>query len=192
MADKSEPANVQAGVPQGSRLGPLLFIIYMNDIIENLESDILIFADDTSLMATGVDPAETAQQLNRDLEKISFWASKWKVVFNAKKTKDIIFSKKCLNNSPPLVFGDTYIERVNTHKHLGLILTSSLDFSSQVNEVCLKANRKLSVLRSVKILNRQTLDVLYKLTVRSVIDYAFPVYYKSLKQTDIGRLENIQ
>ena len=189
---KSEPANVQAGVPQGSRLGPLLFIIYMNDIIENLESDILIFADDTSLMATGVDPAETAQQLNRDLEKISFWASKWKVVFNAKKTKDIIFSKKCLNNSPPLVFGDTYIERVNTHKHLGLILTSSLDFSSQVNEVCLKANRKLSVLRSVKILNRQTLDVLYKLTVRSVIDYAFPVYYKSLKQTDIGRLENIQ
>ena len=164
----------------------------MNDIIENLESDILIFADDTSLMATGIDPAETAQQLNRDLEKISFWASKWKVVFNAKKTKDIIFSKKCLNNSPPLVFGDTYIERVNTHKHLGLILTSSLDFSAQVNEVCLKANRKLSVLRSIKILNRQTLDVLYKLTVRSVIDYAFPVYYKSLKQTDIGRLENIQ
>ena len=73
----------------------------MNDIIENLESDILIFADDTSLMATGIDPAETALQLNRDLENISFWASKWKVVFNAKKTKDIIFSKKCLNNSPP-------------------------------------------------------------------------------------------
>ena len=143
-------------------------------------------------MATGSDPAETAQQLNRDLQRISSWATKWKVLFNAKKSKDVIFSKKCLNNSPPLLLNETVIDRVNTHKHLGIILTSSLDFSLQVNEVCLKANRKLSVLRSVKLLNRQTLDILYKLTVRSVIDYALPVYYKSLKQTEIGRLENIQ
>ena len=50
---KSDILNVEAGVPQGSRLGPLLFIIYMNDIINNIESDILIFADDTSLLATG-------------------------------------------------------------------------------------------------------------------------------------------
>ena len=123
---------------------------------------------------------------------ISFRAKKWKVVFNAKKSKDIIFSKKYLNNSPPLLLDGTVIDRVNTHKHLGLILTSSLDFSSQVNDLCLKANLKLSILRSVNLLSRQTLDVLYKLTVRSVIDYALPVYYKSLKQTDIARLESIQ
>ena len=183
---------MQAGVPQGSRLGPLLFIIYMNDIVEEIESDILIFADDTSLMASGSDPAETAAQLNRDLAKILIWANRWKVTFNAKKSKDIIFTKKCLNNSPPLIFGDTYIERVSTHKHLGLILTSNLDWSAQVNEVCLKANRKLSVLRSVKLLSRKTLDLLYKLTVRSVVDYALPVYYKSLKVSDLARLDNIQ
>ena len=76
--------------------------------------------------------------------------------------------------------------------HLGLFLTSSLDWNVQVNEICLKANRKLAVLRSVKILSRQTLDLLYKLTVRSVLDYALPVYYKSLKQTELSRLENIQ
>ena len=91
-----------------------------------------------------------------------------------------------------MLLGETVIDRVNTHKHLGLFLTSKLDFGFHVNEVCLKANRKLGVLRSVKMLSRQTLDVLYKLTVRSVIDYALPVYYKSLKQTDIARFENVQ
>ena len=164
----------------------------MNDIISDIESDILIFADDTSLMASGPDPAVTAAQINRDLVKLSNWASKWKVTFNGSKSKDIIFSNKCLNNSPPLIFNDIIIERVNCHKHLGLYLTSNLDWSEQVHQVCLKANRKLSVLRSVKLLNRKTLDLLYKITVRSVIDYALPVHHKNLKQTDIARLENLQ
>ena len=71
-------------------------------------------------------------------------------------------------------------------------MSSSLDWSVQIHEVCLKANRKLSVLRSVKLLSRQTLDLLYKITVRSVIDYALPVYFKTIKQTQISRLENVQ
>ena len=97
-----------------------------------------------------------------------------------------------MKNSPPLIFGDILIDRVNLHKHLGVYLSSSLDWSKQVDEVCLKANRKLSVLRTVKSLSRQTLDILYKLTVRSVIDYALPVYCSNLRQTEISRLENLQ
>ena len=131
----------------------------MNDIVDNIESDILIFADDTSLFATGSDPSETAEILNRDLEKISSWATKWKVQFNATKTKDIIFSDKSLNNSPPLIFQNLFIDRVNLHKHLGVYLSSSLDWGKQIDEVCLKANRKLSVLRSVRLLSRQTLHI---------------------------------
>ena len=134
----------------------------------------------------------TAAQINRDLTKISIWAEKWKVKFNAKKSKDMIFSNKYLNNSPPLNFNNCYIDRVNVHKHLGIYLSSALDWSAQIHEVCLKANKKLVVLRSVKLLNRQTLDLLYKLTVRSVIDYGLPVYFKNLKQTEIARLENLQ
>ena len=57
---KSNIKDVSAGVPQGSRLGPLLFILYINDIIEDLESEVMIFADDTSLLATGKDPCETS------------------------------------------------------------------------------------------------------------------------------------
>ena len=101
---KSNMLEIKAGVPQGSRLGPLLFIIYINDIGEGLESELLIFADDCSLLASGKDPTETTEKLNRDLNKISLWAKKWKVTFNAGKSKDLIFSNKVLNNSPPWVF----------------------------------------------------------------------------------------
>ena len=79
-----------------------------------------------------------------------------------------------------------------SHKHLGLHLTSNLDWSLHVHETCLRANRKLSVLRSVKYLSRSTLDLLYKLTVRSVVDYGLLVYGSSLKQTDLTRLERLQ
>ena len=64
-----------------------------------------------------------------------------------------------LNNSPPLIFDSGLIERVSNHKHLGLNLSSTLDWSVQVEQVCLKANRKLAVLRTVKYLSRQTLDL---------------------------------
>ena len=76
-----------------SRLGPLLWIIYLQDIIEDLESECLLFADDTFLFASGEDPAITAEVLNRDLKKIGLWANKCKVLFNAGKSNDLIFSQ---------------------------------------------------------------------------------------------------
>ena len=189
---KSSLLDVNAGVPQGSRLGPLLFIIYINDIVKDIESEILIFADDTTLLAKGTDPTETTAILNRDLAKISLWAETWKVTFNAGKSKDLIFSRKVLNNSQPLIFNNIPINRVNSHKHLGVFLHSSLDWATQVNEACLKANRKLSVLKGVKMLNRKTLDLLYKVTVRSVIDYALPIYGNTLRQTELARFDRLQ
>ena len=189
---KSEVQTILAGCPQGSKLGPLLFIIFINDILEDIESEVIIFADDTTILAAGKDPNETAAQLSRDIIKLNNWANKWKVTFNASKTKDIIFSIKTYPNTPPLIFGNNEIERVTTHRHLGVILTSNLDWSKQVNDVCLRANRKLNILRSIKYLKRKTLDVLYKLTIRSVIDYGLPIYYNNLKQTEIRRLSQLQ
>ena len=90
----------------------------------------------------------------------------------------MIFSKKCLNNSPPLIFNDTYIDRVNSHKHLGVHLQSNLDWATQLHQTCLKANRKLYVLRSIKMLQRKTLDLMFKVTVRSVIDYTVTISFQ--------------
>ena len=189
---KSSMAELKSGIPQGSRLGPLLFIIYINDIVNDLESDILIFADDTTLFAQGFDPAETTAILNRDLEKISVWANKWKITFNPKKSRDMIFTNKNLFNSPPIMLNDTQVLRVTSHKHLGIHLTCNLDWTLQISQLCLKANRKLSVLRSIKYLQRKTLNMLYKVIVRSVIDYGLLIYFNNLKQTDVAKLNRIQ
>ena len=83
---KSDKKPLKAGIPQGSRLGPLLFILYINDIQKDLESEVLIFADDTSLLSFGPNPTETALMLNRDFEKIALWAKVWNVSFNAEKS----------------------------------------------------------------------------------------------------------
>ena len=69
-------------------------MIYINDITNGIKSEMLIFADDTTILASGYDPAESANQLNSDEQKISDWAKTWKVLFNTSKSKDMIFSKK--------------------------------------------------------------------------------------------------
>ena len=152
----------------------------------------MIFADDTSLLAKGKTTDETAEILKRDLEKIVNWAAKWKVTFAADKTKQMVFSKKTIVDSPLLLLNNEEIERVKQHKHLGLFLSETLDWSAQVHYVCMRANRKLAVLRKNKMLSRHTLDILYKITVRSIIDYALPVYYHSLKITDKAKLDRVQ
>ena len=97
-----------------------------------------------------------------------------------------------MNNSPPIMFNNTVVDRVVSHKHLGVYLTSTLDWSLQVHETCMSGYRKLAVLRSVKLLQRNTLDLLYKLTIRSIIDYGHVVYGTSLKVSDLKRYEQIQ
>ena len=190
-AESSEQP-VDAGVPQGSRLGPLLFILFINDIIDNLESTPHIFADDTTLIATGSDTIETVNLLNRDLEKVSAWAKKWKVTFNAGKTKDLIFTKKAIDNPQPLIFNNTAVDRVNSHKHLGVILTKNLSWDEHLNSIIKQVNLKLSMIYNVRQLSRRTLDIMFKMHVRSCIDYCIQVFGPSLNSTQIDKLDKLQ
>ena len=81
----SKWTSVTAGVPQGSVLGPLFFLIYINDLVDNLTSEAKLFANDTSLFSVVYDESVTAQKLNKDLEVISRWAHQWKMQFNPDK-----------------------------------------------------------------------------------------------------------
>ena len=101
----SEWADVKAGVLQRSVLGPLLFLIYINDLPDGLTSSAKLFADDTSIFSTVKNVNESCEVLNADLLQISSWAYQWKMSFNPdpnKQAAEVLFSRKTKSPDPPL------------------------------------------------------------------------------------------
>ena len=119
--------DLKAGVPQGSILGPLLFLIYINDIVRNINSSIRLFADDTSLYIIVENPIQEATILNSDLSQIYTWASNWLVTFNPSNPELLLFSRKLVKPlHPTLYMNQQVIITVESHKHLGLTFTNDL------------------------------------------------------------------
>ena len=112
---------INAGVPQGTILGPLLFLIHINDLIENLQSNPKLFPDDTSLFTLINDPNATAKQLCEDLDKIKEWAFQWKMSFNpdpSKQAQEVIFTRKVKKVvHPPIFFNNKPVQQVSSQKH---------------------------------------------------------------------------
>ena len=119
--------NVHAGVPEGSTLGPLLFLIYSNALADDLSSNVKLFANDTSLFS--VDVSASARELNNDLKKINKWAFQWKMSFNpnpSKQAQEVIFSRKIKKlTHPSLVFNNNNVLQNSSQKHLGVTLDLS-------------------------------------------------------------------
>ena len=134
----SSPRTLKTGVPQGSVLGPLLFLIYINDLEEGIQSNVKIFADDTMLYSIVDDVNTIADQLNHDLNLIENWAFQWKMSFNpdpSKQAVELLFSqRKVKPNHPPLFFNNTEVHSTDKQKHLGLVLDQKLTFDSHINE----------------------------------------------------------
>jgi hypothetical protein len=165
---------IRAGVPQGSVLGPLLFLIFINDITHVIRRcKIRLFADDTCLFIQVDEPNEAAQALNEDLKNIQDWADKWLVTFSPPKTKDLLISNKAPHNQPGLFLNNQRIEEVKHHKHLGIHLSHNLTWTKHAEETAKKANRCLGILRPLKfVLDRASLETLYKSFIRPILEYA--------------------
>ena len=193
----SDWLTVSAGVPQGSVLGPLFFLIYINDLVENVSCDVRLFADDTSLFSVVNDVATTAFEMNYDLEKIKLWAWQWKMQFNTEKTEEVIFSTKRIKpDHPPLKLGDDVISQTLEHKHLGMVLDSKLDFKSHLREAIVKARRGIGMMKHLsRYVSRDVLIQLYKLYVRPHLDYGDIIYHKydpSMRLDFTNKLEQTQ
>ena len=118
--------NVNAGVSEGSILGPLLFLIYINDLPDGLSSNAKLFTDDTSLFSAVHDINISTIELNSDLKKINDCAFQWKINFNpdpSKQAQETIFSRKLKKAThPPLIFNNNNVSQVSFQTHLGVIL----------------------------------------------------------------------
>ena len=172
----SDWLKILAGVPQGSILGPLLYLIFSNDISERINSIIKLFADDTTMAATSTTAEECCNTLKPDIQIISDWAMKWKVTLCPEKTKCLTVSR-VQHSYCPLKMAGLYVEEVSTHCHLGVRLQSDGKWSDQIDHMVRKAEERIKIMKAYsRRLNRQALRQLYLSYVRPILEYASQVW----------------
>ena len=169
---------INAGVPQGSILGPLLFLIFMNDIVDDLTCDPFLYADDTSILKSLNSYHDDTTVVNNDLQIISDWADQWRVTFNAQKTEYMIISKKPLRPPPiQLSLNGLLIKQVSNHCHLGLWLTDTLTWDRHTQELVKKSSKSVNLLKRMpRSIDRKTKIAIYKSYIRPILEYCTCVY----------------
>lgn len=190
----SDWTSVTSGVPQGSVLGPLLFIIYINDLPDVVKSHCKLFADDAKLYKQ-IANVQDFEAIQEDLFELCRWTLKWQLFFNLNKCKVLHIGQ----NNPQYSYKMTDmkgtmidLQCVDNEKDLGIIFQSNLKFDQHISMTVNKANKILGLIkRTFSYLDKNSFLCLYKSLVRSHLDYGdsiwFPVYKK-----DIRIIENIQ
>ena len=189
--------SILAGVPQGSILGPLFFLIFINDLSDGIKSSIKIFADDTSLFSAMTDGISQSHKLNTDLCKIAEWACQWKMSFNPDPTKQAVevrFSTKNIKeNLPNLLFNGSNVSTVDFQKHLGLTLDNKLDFRHHLKEKITKANKGIGLISRLRqFLPRSSLLCIYKSFIRPHLDYGDIIYDRPSNKNFTNKIESVQ
>ena len=186
--------SINTGVPQGSVLDPLLFLVYCNDIVDDINSKIRLFADDTCLYVIVDNPVETAQILSADMEKIHEWASKRLVTFNPSKSNSLslFFRKHNKPYHPPVTMNGETISKIDTHKHLGLIFSKDCTWPEHLSHIKKKAWHRINIMRKLKfILDRKSLQIIYFSFVRPLLEYT-DVVWDNCTQHEANEIEKIQ
>jgi Reverse transcriptase (RNA-dependent DNA polymerase) len=198
---KSSDLNINIGVPQGSVLGPLLFILYINDLPLQLQAVLInIFADDTLISASAKTYKEAAKNLNQNLNLVSIWLRVNKVKLNIDKTKCLVvtMSKNKLNKLStemkvnPIVIDDEHIEFVETFKYLGVIIDNHLRFEDHVTYVIRKVATKINYLgRMSRLLSKNTKKLIYNCIIAPHFDYCASIMWNASNE-NVKKLQMLQ
>ena len=170
----SEWLDVFSGVPQGSVIGPILFLLYINDIKDGIESRLSIFADDTKMMHV-VDTEEDRLVLTKDLERLEKWSQVNKMKFNIDKCS-VMHCGYGNQNAKYNLYGSE-LRATETEKDLGVLIDRDMKFSSQVMSQTKKANKVLGMIkRNFQTINKDLFQILYSTLVRPHLEYAVQVW----------------
>jgi hypothetical protein len=169
---ESDIISVDSGVPQGSVLGPTLFLYYINDIASGSNSTIRLFADDTIAYLT-IAKNTDCSTLQSDLDNLAKWEEKWKMSFHPDKCNIMTISKKRTNIVHDYSLHNQILKRVTSVKYLGCTINSDLNWSDHIQNITNKSNRTLGFLRrNLNISSVKIKEQAYKSLVRPMVEYA--------------------
>ena len=191
----SSPGKLPCGVPQGSILGPLLFLLYVNDMTQAVNSELLLYADDTCLIYMGKDTKTIEEQLNRDFNSLCEWFidNTLSIHFGEEKTKSILFGTKGhLNNQTDLniKYGDIKIKQHSKVTYLRCILDNNLSGESMATKVLELINGRLKFLyRKQRFLTYPLRRLLCNALIQPHYDYACSAWYPSLSKRLLKKIQ---
>ena len=191
---KSDWQNVLSGIPQGSILGPVLFIIFVNDLPDVVGCLCKMFADDCKIY-NSINSVIEQQRLQEDIDRLCEWSKDWLLKFNINKCKIVSYGKEKFHNDYHILDenGNTHdLTRDDVEKDLGVLFTNKLNFESHINNTVNKVNRIIGLIRrKFTYIDKSLFLTLYKSLIRSNLDYGNLVYFPSTKKCK-QILENAQ
>ena len=191
----SEWVEVSSGVPQGSIIGPILFVLYINDLPDSLESMVKIFADDSKLLSKvnkskNLDKNNNVNLIQNDLDKIAKWSQKWLLNLNERKCKCMHIGRE--NPKIRYHLNNVEIEETTIERDLGVLISNDLKWKQRCTLVAQKANRLLGILKRT-FSSRDLLlwKRLYTTYVRPLLEYAASIWCP-YAEGDINKIEKVQ
>ena len=176
----SDFKNINIGIPQGTILGPLLFIIFVNSLPDCVNCKTIMYADDTTLMCSSNDASVLQSQLNDNLSKIASWFNENHLTLNIKKTKLTVFGTRHILDkfdNVNVIYNGDCIENVESFKYLGVTFDPLLSWCEHVNHISSKISQRIGVIRRIKFyLPNDILNMLAKALVMPHFDYCSPVW----------------
>ena len=172
-SDLSSCKEISLGVPQGSTLGPLLFLLFINDL-PNISSDFypILFADDTNILFKGSNIDDLVSKCNVVMEKVNDWCNSNRLTINYDKTFYMLFSNRNPTYIPRIMFNNLELDRKPFAKFLGVIIDEKLKFDQHITTVCNKISKAIGIIfKLVNYLDKQSLISIYYSLVHPHLSY---------------------
>ena len=180
----SDYVNIKTGIPQGSNLGPLIFLLFINDFKITTPGTVCnLYADDTAVYVTGINEIDVQNKLQKATDESMKWFGDNKLVINLTKSYTMLLSSQPRDISLNIKVNNVCLEQVETFKYLGVTIYSRLTSTSHINETCKKLSQNIAALRRLSciITDRALLIKIYMTHIQPVIDYCCTIWGQCAK-----------